>query len=321
MDSSSSSSYETTTHTQMASSSWSYKSLNTGHSELRISQLEEKLEELVKQNTALPPQSLAPAAPTTGLAYCIPEFSPEDRTMSANQWIEKIDQIRKDNKWNDLTTIYNMQLHLTGTAKSWYQRLPNYNFTWNQVRSLILHKFPEITDFAANLRKMLNRVKNPQESMTTYYNDKMELLRACGIRGKNSVSCIVDGILDPVIQNSARAGNYNSPEEFYEQYMFAYNFGEENIKRELNEESALDQISERDLRYVPRKRHYSQPYFDYNRKCFNCQGRGHLFANCKKPKVFCTLCDRVGHTAENCKAAFFRGSGSMKFYKNTEDRH
>lgn len=286
----------------------SYTPPRAEDSESRIRQLERKLDELSKQNAVLTQQREVRMTVTSD---CIPEFSPDNKTLSSSQWIEKIEQIRQVNNWNDVTTIYHMQSRLTGMAKSWYHSLSNYNHSWAEWKALIRKTFPENIDFATILRKMLNRQKLPNESMTTYYFEKMELLRICEITGKKSVSCIIDGILDPVIQNSARAGRYVSPEALYEQYLFA--LGVENVRKPTNEESTSNiVIPGRDLRHKTRKRQHSQPRMEnIQMKCFNCHEKGHVFAKCKKPKVFCAKCNRVGHTADNCNSTFVRGSGKQ----------
>lgn len=119
---------------------------------------------------------------------CIPEFYPDNPNLTAIKWLEKIDQLREVNGWDDISTIYHMQSRLSGMAKSWYHSLTNYNYTWCQWKQLIIKSFPDHNDYAALLRKMLNRKKLPCESMTVYYFGKMELLRGCRITGKEAVS-------------------------------------------------------------------------------------------------------------------------------------
>lgn len=77
-----------------------------------------------------------------------------------------------------------MQSRLTVMDKSWYHSLYKYNYTWDEWKYLIKKTFPENIDSATALKKMLNREKSPEESMTTYYFGKMELLRICEITEK-----------------------------------------------------------------------------------------------------------------------------------------
>lgn len=84
---------------------------------------------------------------------------------------------------------------------------------------LIKKTFPENVDYAAALIFFLIRRKQPRESMNIYYFEKMELLRSCEVTGKKTVSCVIDGISDAIVQNSARAGRYEAPEALYEKFL------------------------------------------------------------------------------------------------------
>ncbi|KAJ8939880.1 hypothetical protein NQ318_023220 [Aromia moschata] len=150
---------------------------------------------------------------------CIPEFSPQNTNLNVHQWLMKIDQLKSLNQWDEITTIYHMQSRLVGMAKSWYHSLQNYNLTWDEWNVLVRRSFPDHTDYATLLQTMLNRRKGSLETMTTYYFEKMELLRACDIQGERAVSCLIQGIADVVIQNGARAERYETPKALYEKYL------------------------------------------------------------------------------------------------------
>ncbi|KAL1488532.1 hypothetical protein ABEB36_014996 [Hypothenemus hampei] len=185
-------------------------------------------------------------------------------------------------------------------AKNWYHSLTSYNYTWLQWKALIKKTFPENIDYASALKRMLRRHKRPDESMTTYYFEKMELLRICETTtnpGRKSVSCIIEGIDDPVIQNAARAGRYETPEALYEQYLFALEGDSRKFIQPTAEEKVSSQSgsSKSDLRQFIKKR--TQQKLQEGIKCFNCHEKRHTFAKCPKPKVFCSKCHRVGHEA------------------------
>ena len=108
---------------------------------------------------------------------------------------------------------------MTDIAKKLYHGLQSYNMTWSQWKNLISQSFPDHTDYASLLTQMLNRQKMPNESWTTYYFEKMEMLRSCDITGKRAISCLIKGINDQVIQIGARAGRYQAPEVLYQEYL------------------------------------------------------------------------------------------------------
>lgn len=227
---------------------------------------------------------------------CIPEFSPDNRTLTASQWIEKVDQLRQINSWDDVATIYHMQSRLTGNAKLWYHGLPSYNYTWTEWKSLIKKSFPDHRDYATLLQKMLERTKVGGETMTTYYFEKMEMLKACDINGKNAVSCLIAGLPETNLQNAARAGRYESPESLFEEFLSA-TCDEATHKREkMYRPSVTSKVVDRrreNLKDVQLNR-------SSNVKCFNCGTKGHIAAKCAKPKIECQHCHLLGHDVTNC---------------------
>ncbi|KAJ3661520.1 hypothetical protein Zmor_005914 [Zophobas morio] len=151
---------------------------------------------------------------------------------------------------------------------------------------------------------MLKRIKDPNETMATYYYNKMELLQVCRISGKDAVSCVIDGLANESLQNGTRAGRYDSPEALYEEYLSRVQNETDESKRDkhkmhwLRKESRVDrngyfrgespQTSGSDLKSTKELR------------CYNCHGVGHMAAKCPKPKIECKRCTRLGHTAETC---------------------
>lgn len=192
------------------------KSRDSENTSQKIRKLEALVEKLSRRS-----DDVEKSTRVTIRSDCIPEFHPDNPDLTATKWLAKIDQLREVYGWNDISTIYHMQSRLTGMAKSWYHSLTNYNYTWCQWKLLIIKSFPDHNDYAALLRKMLNRKKRSGETMTTYYFEKMELLRGCRISEKEAVSCLIDGLEDTVLQNGACAGRYNTPESLYEEYLSA----------------------------------------------------------------------------------------------------
>jgi hypothetical protein len=112
-----------------------------------------------------------------------------------------------------------MKNRLAGLARTWYNNLTTYTYTWEEWKALLIKTFPFHHDFANTLRQMLDRVKQPNESMTQYYFGKMNLLQACNITDKEAVSCLIDGLLDDTQKTGAKAGRYKTPERLYAEYL------------------------------------------------------------------------------------------------------
>ena len=250
--------------------------------ESRIQKMEQLIETLTKAGGQSDSHRLAVRSD------CIPEFDPENDNLSASQWVSKIDQIKCVNNWDDVTTVYHMQSRLAGMARNWYHGLASYSHTWEEWKHLIQKTFPDHVDFATALKKMTNKVKMPSESMTTYYFEKMELLRTCQIQGRNAVSCLIDGLSSVTIQHGARAGRYSTPETLYEEYLSTFREEKQPSPRSTivtdRGRDKLSDLRERikvGARYPRRQEEGSAGGV----RCFNCGQRGHMQSRCPKPRV------------------------------------
>ena len=137
----------------------------------------------------------------------------------------------------------------------------------------------------------------PNESWTTYYFEKMEMLRSCDVTGKRAVSCLIKGINDQVIQNGARAGRHQAPEVLYQEYLSTLQLNLPSTSGSHDNFHGKRQNAP-DLRQNIRKRPTSNDNF--LPKCCNCSQRGHVAAKCFKPRIKCGKCHLLGHPKSKC---------------------
>jgi hypothetical protein len=150
---------------------------------------------------------------------CIPEFAPGRPNQSSAKWVAKIDQLAQVNQCDENTIVHLMQKRLTGHARMWYDNLTTYTYTWAEWKALLMKNFPDHLNFAVTLRQVVERIKLPNETMTQYYFSKINFLRACNIRGKDAVSCLIEGLMNRTLRNGAKAGRFESPEQLYAEYL------------------------------------------------------------------------------------------------------
>ncbi|EFA00466.1 uncharacterized protein LOC103312255 [Tribolium castaneum] len=146
-------------------------------------------------------------------------LEPRRHTFTTSMWINKIQEMSFQNNWDEKTTIQYMVSQMSGTVKAWYNSLPNYDYTWPEWKLLICKVFPDNTDFVTTLKRLVTRLKQADESMTTYYFSKMYLIEACKITGEDAVSCLIDGLNNQTIQIQAKAQNFLTPETLYSQFL------------------------------------------------------------------------------------------------------
>lgn len=84
----------------------SYTPMPTENANSKIERLERMVEELSQKNAILNKQQEVKLLVKSD---CIPEFAPDNRSLTATQWLDKIEQLKQVNGWNDVTTIYHMQ--------------------------------------------------------------------------------------------------------------------------------------------------------------------------------------------------------------------
>lgn len=216
----------------------------------------------------------------------IPLFDPE-RMKSTKSWLNKIDQIGKVHGWDDTTMSYCMQARLSGIAKVWYENLDNYALLWPQWKEALLQAFPSNENYVDTLKQMLGYKKLHSESMAHYFYYKNMLVHKCGITEKNAVSCIIDGL--PLgLQANARAGNFNTPERLFSEFLSkleTIQTATSSSKGEVGESRSVSQLKPK--------------------LCFGCNKPGHVKKDCRafrKPfwRESCEVCRKTGHTKERC---------------------
>jgi transposase InsO family protein len=287
---------------------------HTRQEQTRLQRLESLVEDLLRQKET--PANRTPDVSgneNRQIKYitktdCIPEFMPGNPNMTMSRWIFKIDQLGEVHGWDDVERTYHMQNGLRGLAKSWYDSLTTINYTWQQWKELLMKAFPEHTDYASCLHKMLNRTKLPNESMATYYYNKLEALQICKITGKDAVSCVIDGLHSTALQNGARAGRYETPESLYEEYLSRISDERQPEKRKMDDEPTRLNVERGKVHRGERLQRKVHDQRNRKVRCFNCSLEGHLANNCSRPRLSCKRCNRLGHSTENCRRTEKSGS-------------
>lgn len=245
----------------------------------------------------------------------VPLFDPEKSNLTAANWLHKIEQLADIHKWDDTTKSYFMQSKLTGIAKIWYNSLHDYSKSWQEWKQAVSEAFPSHEYFIDNIKKMVERKKNKNETMMHYFYSKCILVRKCEISDVNAVSCIIDG-LPLSLQGAAKSGNYNTPEELFQGFL-------SKIEYDIGTEKEKEKTPVYHERVVNHRRH---PEII----CFNCKKPGHAAKKCwyrsenadtssvpstskntpnyekkhptmaRRPTKTCSNCGKIGHLREDC---------------------
>ena len=111
----------------------------------------------------------------------IVDSDPSHTTQNIFMWIQKIETFCKQYKWSDLTTSTHMMKRLKGNARRWFKSLPSIAFSWAEWKEKLTAAFTDEIEFPVRIEKALRRVKYPNETMSTYYFDKLAPLTPYGL--------------------------------------------------------------------------------------------------------------------------------------------
>ncbi|KAJ8704294.1 hypothetical protein PYW08_013018 [Mythimna loreyi] len=148
-------------------------------------------------------------------ASLIPEFDPDGDDCKVSAWLKKIDQLGDIHDWDDKIKAFHLQDKLRSQARKWYNRLEDYNYSWEEWKNMLMRAFPKHRDYSVLLDEMMQRTKLNNETMTRYYQDKVAMCFRCKLSDSASVSCIIRG-LPAQLQPNARAFQCKRPDELYE---------------------------------------------------------------------------------------------------------
>lgn len=221
----------------------------------------------------------------------IPEFNPSSKSQTISSWLKKVNECAVIYDWDEKQTIHFALQKLVGLAKQWFESLPSVVFSWEKWQSKLKKAFPNEQNYGQLLEEMLSRTTRSNENLREYFYDKLTLLNRCEIKGKKAVDCIVHGIFDKSIRNSAQALDCKEPEDLLgflsSQHMSSERFG------------MLRKRTDGALQSRPSS--LASTSNDNGITCYNCRAKGHPYFKCPKPQIKCAKCQRVGHNNEDCK--------------------
>ncbi|KAJ8910567.1 hypothetical protein NQ315_008952 [Exocentrus adspersus] len=234
----------------------------------------------------------------------VDKFDPADPDSSIERWLQKIDQLGVVHGWTNYERATLAQAKLTGAARRWFFQLEDYDFTWEQWKAKLRAAFPRRREFANMLEELVNRRKQPVESITSYYHDKLALCDRVRITGADAVSCIVSG-LPADLRTNAQAARCGTPDELYNSFLA----GLESYRGGGSSRTVASRVQ------VPRREPEAQRRGMVAdrvlKRCFNCQKRtDHVSRDCPQPAVDrCRACGEGGHWARECPKRRSCGQG------------
>lgn len=237
----------------------------------------------------------------------IPEFDPDANSQTASDWLRKVNQTATIYGWNDKQIIYYAIPKLSGYAKKWYQGRSSVDMSWKQWQRKILSTFPDDRNYADKLYEMLERKSKREESLEEYFHDKARLAKMCGIKGRNAVDCIINGIFDNNIRLNAQGSSFKRPSQLLKYLRrISKKISSQYQSRRLPGSKAdvkIDNTNRTQSGYLQTNSNSTRQNQNHrfrNTRCYNCSAFGHTAQMCLKPIKSCDKCKRFGHEVSQC---------------------
>ncbi|XP_063380248.1 uncharacterized protein LOC134666871 [Cydia fagiglandana] len=252
-----------------------------------------------------------PSISSHQMLNALPEFDPDNKSQNIEIWLHKVNEYARIYEWDDVQTSHYATQKLVGTAKKWLYSLPSLNFTWPDWQVKLRRAFPIDDNFALMLEEMFARKTKADESLRTYFYDKLMLLNRCEITGKKAVDCLIHGISDVSMRNSAQALKCVEPEDLLQYFVIqqpekAFSFTQkkrgyaEGMERRIFRKIRCFNcgVDGHTSNRCPQKKEIPNTK---SSTCFNCKEEGHRFSNCPKTLMKCKACGMIGHNDQNCR--------------------
>lgn len=161
--------------------------------------------------------------------------------------------------------------------------LEDYSATWGTWKEWLRKAFPRTTDFFDRLEQMLARQKW-NETMNRYYNDKISLMKKCGLDGENAILCLIRGFCVRTQKHAATRLPKNYITGFFRH------------SKTTGLKKTDDLLTKKVLKSTWQRG--STAGYPAPKVCYNCRRPGHEARDCRAaPATRCQVCHRVGHAA------------------------
>lgn len=225
----------------------------------------------------------------------LPQFDPDQKTSTVTSWLQKIEQLGQLHRWTEYEKACYMQNKLKGSARDWYNRLDDYDKTWDQWKTALTQAFPRHTDYATSLEELVARFKRPEETMTHYYHAKIALAQQCRMDNDATISCVIKG-LPLELQANARAFKCASPDELYAGFIAPM----DNYRSPASSTSSYAKRPRFEAPTPNPHKHRNNPSAFSGVRCYTCGKSGHVSRDCQRRNVRCFTCNRKGHVSADC---------------------
>lgn len=229
--------------------------------------------------------------------------------MIAEEWLHSIDVTAKLHYWPAEYKLEVARANLSGKAKNWYLANQTCLSDWDKFDSLFKEIFMSQVGLAERWKHMTSRVQIKGETVFAFVHDKIKLCHGLGLSPAETKKMICVGLHSKALCNNLLSDPHTSiPLLLADIREFEEVMNERNSRFPTSKTSHMSKPSnfshnKPSKQEVPIDKHASITEAPTGRRCYNCNGFGHINRECPKRKrpFKCTECGIGGHTKKYCK--------------------
>ncbi|XP_036347413.1 uncharacterized protein LOC118756776 [Rhagoletis pomonella] len=238
------------------------------------------------------PMQLVRATSVPEVVGVLPEFDPLRKTMTAQQFVTKVEQLQQVYRWKNETVLLAVQHKMKGIAKNWLDAQPVFG-SWSDFVRMLLQDFPYTVTAADIHRELAARRRKPNEPLIEYFYEMLTIGRRGGVDEESINSYIINGLNDSALTRTLLAMNVRTCNDLRQSI--------ESLRAttQASGQRFAQNVTSSDVSPVSAEDKGKRV------KCYNCNVYGHYAAKCPQPqkKLRCSKCSKVGHDAKKCTAA------------------
>lgn len=277
-------------------------------------QRDEKINIVLSQLTQEKVVSEIPSTIIPDITKTIPMFDGESGDPElATEWLTVLKTTAKINRWPEPYIFEAARSHLVGPAKNWFLSHQKELSTWEEFSKQFEQMFTANESLAEFWKRMYNRVQQRDETVFSYFHDKMRMCRRLELGEIESKKMLCVGLKSRNLCTIIMSKACQSENELMAELRNFVEVENERLERfgtaPIRTRNTYHPAFERKSNHPPKEKlepvETSQPGKpkETTIKCFNCQRFGHIARDCPQPRrpFKCTECGAEGHTKKYCR--------------------
>lgn len=145
----------------------------------------------------------------------LPEFDPSNKSLSASDWLDKINTCGILYDWSEKTKLYLAVCRLRGNAQLWYNELHNSQLSWPSFSYAIMKQFPGEINFGKLLVDAANYKSELGQDLQAYCFIKLGKLNKMKLEIPEDklVDFVAYGIRDEQVRTTVLAARLKTLDE------------------------------------------------------------------------------------------------------------